>query len=232
MINEPSGVIKHRTLDGYVVEEIRSRIVSGDLPAGTRIDQQALSEELGISRMPVREALRRLAAEGFVELISHRGALVTKLSDAEIIEIYEMRAVLQGLAARLAVPNFTDQHLEALPDLLEKMETTTELGTWVDLNRTFHDVIELPCGAQRLLSLIERLAQQCAPYVQIALHYLEARKSTAQEHREIYDACLARDADVLEHAVRRHLSAWGRHVARYVQPAGRKGTDDHAATPI
>jgi DNA-binding GntR family transcriptional regulator len=226
MIKEPSGVIKHRTLDGYVVEELRSRIVRGDLAAGTRIDQQALSEELGISRMPVREALRRLAAEGFVELISHRGALVTKLSDAEIIEVYEMRAVLQGLAARLAVPHYTDEHLQPLGDLLDKMERTKDLGRWAELNRAFHDAIELPSEAQRLISLIERLTQQCAPYVQIGIRYLEAQKSTAQEHREIYDACLARDADALEQAVRRHLSVWGRNVARYVQPAGR--TDGHA----
>jgi DNA-binding GntR family transcriptional regulator len=89
-------VIKHRTLDSFVVDELRERIVSGTLPAGTKIDQQALAEELGVSRMPVREALRRLSAEGFVQLISHRGAVVAELSHDEIIEVYEMRGVPIG----------------------------------------------------------------------------------------------------------------------------------------
>ena len=222
--------IKHRTLDSFVVDELRERIVSGTLQGGTRIDQQALAEELGVSRMPVREALRRLSAEGFVELISHRGAVVAKLSPEEIVEVYEMRAVLHGLASRLAVPNYTDEDIEAIKQLLETMDATKDPGEWIELNKAFHERIELPSGATHLQQLIERLSQQCAPYVQISLRYLHAEKPAEQQHHAIYDACVARDPEALEQLVRGHLSSWGQEVAGYVERAASDGADEAAAS--
>jgi DNA-binding GntR family transcriptional regulator len=225
-------VIKHRTLDSFVVEEVRERIVSGVLEGGTKIDQQALAEELGVSRMPVREALRRLSAEGFVELISHRGAIVAQLSPEEIIEIYEMRGVLQGLASRLAVPNYTDEGIEAIGKILETMDKTKDVTKWTELNRTFHERIESPSNARHLIQLIERLTQQCAPYLQISVRYLHAEESAVESHHAIYEACVARDADALEQAVRAHLSNWGRDVAGYVREhQAAEAKLDGAATP-
>ena len=210
-------VIKHRTLDSFVVDEVRERIISGTLPGGTKIDQQALAEELGVSRMPVREALRRLSAEGFIELISHRGALVAELSSDEIIEIYEMRGVLQGLAARLALPHYTDEYVEEVKHILAKLDTAKDLTEWMALNRTFHDHIESPSGAKHMLALIERLTQQCAPYLLISVQFLHAEESAVELHHAILDACVQRDAEALEAAVRAHLTSWGRDVARYVE---------------
>jgi len=210
-------VIKHRTLDGLVAEEVRERIVSGVLAAGTRIDQQALAEELGVSRMPVREALRHLAAEGFVVLVSHRGAIVAQLSPDEIMELYDMRGVLQGLAARLAVPHYTEKDLKELQRLLETMEKTKDVRRWTKLNHDFHSRTEVPSGAKRLLSLIQRLTQQCEPYMQISVQYLHAEESAVEGHRTIFHACEAGDPAALEQAVRSHLTAWGREIARYLE---------------
>lgn len=210
--------IEHRTLDSLVVEELRERIVNGVLAAGSKIDQQALAEELGVSRMPIREALRRLAAEGFVELLSHRGALVVQLSHDEIIEIYEIRAVLQGLASRLAVPNYTHEDVAEIGRLLDAMDAETEdVQRWIELNKAFHDRIEAPSNARHVLQLIERLTQQCAPYLQISIHYLHAQKSPQALHHDIYNAVVAGDPAGAEEAVRAHLSEWGREVAAFVQ---------------
>jgi DNA-binding GntR family transcriptional regulator len=220
-------VIQHRTLDRLVAEEVRERIVSGALPAGTRIDQQALAEELGVSRMPVREALRHLAAEGFVVLVSHRGAIVAQFSPTEIIELYEMRGVLQGLAARLAVPYYTEKDLKELQRRLDLMEKTTDVRKWTKLNDEFHARIEAPSGAQHLLSLIQRLTQQCEPYMQISVQILHAEKSAVEGHRAIFAACEAGDADKLERAVRSHLTRWGREIAGYIEERG----DGSAAEP-
>ena len=217
--------IKHRTLDAFVVDELRERIVSGELMAGTKIDQQALAEELGVSRMPVREALRRLSAEGFVELLSHRGAVVVQLSDEEIIEVYEMRGVLQGLASRLAVPNYTDEAVAEIRHLLDKMDATRDVQAWIELNHEFHRHIERPAGARRLDELIERLTLQCAPYLQISVHFLHAQSSPQELHHEIYDAVEKRDADALEAAVRAHLASWGRDVAGFVRDRVADSTD-------
>lgn len=216
-------VIKHRTLDSFVVEELRERIVTGALPAGAKIDQQALAEELGVSRMPVREALRRLSAEGFVVLISHRGAVVAQLSPEEIIEIYEMRGVLQGLASRLAVPHYSDEDIEEIERILEAMDRTKNVGKWIELNLAFHQRIESPSSAHHVLNLIERLTQQCAPYMQISVHYLHAEESAVELHHAIRDACVARDPEAVEQAVRAHLSSWGRDVAGYIQQRASDG---------
>jgi DNA-binding GntR family transcriptional regulator len=210
-------VIKHRTLDGLVAEEVRDRIVSGALPVGTRIDQQALAEELGVSRMPVREALRHLAAEGFVVLVSHRGALVAQLSTSEIIELYEMRGVLQGLAARLAIPNYTEKDLKELQRLLELMEKTKDVRKWTKLNHDFHSRLEAPSGAQHLISLIQRLTLQCEPYMQISVQYLHAEESAVEGHHAIFNAYEDRDADGVEQAVRSHLISWGKEIAGYIE---------------
>ena len=210
-------VIKHRTLDSFVVDEVRERIVSGTLAAGTKIDQQALAEELGVSRMPVREALRRLSAEGFVELISHRGAVVAELSHDEIIEIYEMRGVLQGLASRLALPHYTDESVDAMKEILAKLDATKDTAEWIELNGAFHRAIESPSEAEHLLALIERLTQQCAPYLQISIRFLHAEETAVASHHSIMDAIVKRDAEALERAVRAHLVDWGKDVARYVQ---------------
>jgi DNA-binding GntR family transcriptional regulator len=217
--------IKHRTLDAFVVDELRERIVSGALEAGTKIDQQALAEELGVSRMPVREALRRLSAEGFVELLSHRGAVVVQLSVEEIIEIYEMRGVLQGLAARLAVPNYTDEDIAEIKRLLDEMDATQDVQAWITLNGEFHRHIEGPANAKRLDELIERLTLQCAPYLQISVHFLHAQSSPQELHHEIYKAVESRDAEALEAAVRAHLSSWGGDVAGFVRDRAAADAD-------
>lgn len=223
-------VIKHRTLDGLVAEEVRERIVSGVLPAGTRIDQQALAEELGVSRMPVREALRHLAAEGFVVLVSHRGAVVAQLSPGEIIELYEMRGVLQGLAARLAVPSYTEKDLKELQRLLDLMEKTKDVRKWTKLNHDFHARMEAPSGAKHLLGLIERLTQQCEPYMQISVQYLHAEESAAEGHHAIFDACQAGDADLLERTVRSHLTSWGREIAAYIEQRAEEPASSEATS--
>jgi DNA-binding GntR family transcriptional regulator len=207
---------QHRTLNSFVVERLREKIVSGELPAGSKIDQNAVAAELGVSRMPVREALRQLDAEGFVTLLSHRGAIVSELSVDEIVEMYEMRAVLSGLASRLAVPNFDDATVQRLEQLSKDMEKTTDPDEWIELNQQFHDAIEKPSGAKRLLELIERLTQQCRPSLQISVRLVHAQTPAQKEHDAIVRACRERDAEGLEQAVRTHLSSWGRDVATFV----------------
>ena len=170
-----------------------------------------------MSRMPVREALRHLAAEGFVVLVSHRGAVVAQLSPDEIIELYEMRGVLQGLAARRAVPNYTDKDFKDLQRLLDLMEKTTDVRKWTKLNHEFHTRLEAPSGAEHLLGLIQRLTQQCEPYMQISVQYLHAEDTAVEGHHAIFDAALARDADALEQVVRSHLTSWGRDIAGYIE---------------
>lgn len=209
-------VISHRTLPGALIETVRERIINGELPAGARIDQEALATEFGVSRMPVREALRQLDAEGFVTLVPHRGAIVSELGAAEVEEIYEMRAVLEGLACRLALPNLEEKDVDAVRGALEAMSATRDIREWTRLNGEFHAGMFVPCERQHLLKVIERLRRQCEPYVRMYVHLLRGEMQADREHHAIFDALLAGDGEDVERLVRAHLVATGRGVAHYL----------------
>lgn len=202
-------------------------ILSGQLKVGTRIDQAALAEELGTSRMPIREALRELAVSGLIKATPHRGMVVAQLTPDDIEETYEIRAVLEGLASRLAIPNLSNADLVVMADCLDRMEPVHEVDEWIRLNAEFHGIIERRCGRPRLLELISRLRNQCETYVRVYPRYLERDAFARQEHRAILRACQERSEDDAEQAMRTHLLHTGRSLAAWLreQQAGDSASD-------
>ena len=211
--------LTHLTIQQAVADAVRTRIIAGVLPAGTRIDQDALAAEFSISRMPVREALRQLGAEGFLTIVPHRGAIVTALSPDEIEEIYEIRAALEGVAAGHASQALTAGDLDALRRILASMRTEDQIDRWVTLNDEFHNVINQASGRPRLLELIQRLREQSQPYIRLYVQRLHKSAQARKEHKAILDALIDRDAEQAEIAVRAHLISTGRAVAGYTRSA-------------
>jgi DNA-binding GntR family transcriptional regulator len=205
--------LTHLTLQQAIADAIRSRIISGQLPAGVKIDQDAIAEEFSISRMPVREALRQLGAEGFVTLVPHRGAIVTALSPAEVEEIYDIRAALEGLAARHATGALTAEDLEALSLTLAAMRNEGRTDQWLAMNESFHGTIIRASGRPRLVALIKRHREQSEPYIRLYVHHLHKSSQARDEHEAILAALRERDPDRAAAAVRRHLLSTGRTVA-------------------
>src|SRR5439155_14687190 len=113
-----------RALVDQLASDLQRRVLSGDIPSGTRLRQSALAAEFGVSRTPIREALRKLQASGLVELQPHRGALVRGLSAREIRDAYEVRAELEGLAAELAAQRIQQQQLEGLHEAQSEFRET------------------------------------------------------------------------------------------------------------
>ena len=211
--------LSHHTIQQAVADAVRARIISGGLSAGVRIDQDALAAEFSVSRMPVREALRQLGAEGFVTIVPHRGAIVTALSPAEIEEIYEIRAALEGVAARRASLALTPDELRGLGRTLAAMRDEGQIDRWVALNAEFHDAINQTSERPRLLELIQRFREQSQPYIRLYVQHLHRSAQARTEHRAILDALSERDADRAEAAVREHLVNTGRAVAAYARAA-------------
>ena len=211
--------LTHLTIQQAVADAVRTRVISGQLPAGTRIDQDALAAEFSVSRMPVREALRQLGAEGFVTIVPHRGAIVTALSPAEVEEIYEIRAALEGVAARHASQTLTADDLERLRKVLAAMRNEKQIDTWVGLNAEFHNVINQASMRPRLLELIQRFREQSQPYIRLYVQRLHKSAQARKEHRAILEALADRDADRAEAAVRAHLVGTGRAVAAFARAA-------------
>ncbi len=193
------------TLEEYVAHRIREAILKGYFKPGERLDQTELAELLGVSRSPVRDALRRLAAEGLVTMHPHRGAVVAELSPEELEEIYLIRRVLEGLAARLAVPHLDEEDLGALREILERMDETEDADEWIDLNYRFHHTLYRAANRPRLLSIIDTLRNTVAPYIRQYIATPEYRAKAQASHWRIYQACAAGDAEAAERETVAHL---------------------------
>lgn len=193
------------TLEEYVAHRIREAILKGYFKPGERLDQTELAELLGVSRSPVRDALKRLAAEGLVTMHPHRGAVVAELSRDELEEIYLIRRVLEGLAARLAVAHMDSGRLDALRQLLERMDKTEDADEWIELNWRFHHTVYEAAGRPRLLEMIDNLRNTVAPYIRQYISTPEYRRQAQVAHWRIYRACLTQDPDLAERETVAHL---------------------------
>ncbi len=186
-----------------IIELIRS----GQLIPGARLREVDLSERLGLSRTPIREALRALEADGLVQHQPRQGAVVRQLDHGEIMELYEMRAVLEGTAARLAARMVSDVELRALDGLNEDFATAPSPEVAAEINRRFHQAL---FGAAR-----NRFLTQALEAIQKTLLILgpttlleEARvRDSVSEHASVIAALEARDGLAAEAAMRAHIEA-------------------------
>lgn len=194
-----------QTREDFVIDELREAIVRGHFKPGEKLDQEEIAELLNVSRIPVRQALRTLTAEGLVKMYPHRGAVVAELSREEVEEIYFIRGVLEGVAARLAAPKMDDERIAQLEAILEKMDQTTDLDEWLDLNHDFHNTIYQVINRPRLLLLIESLRNTAAPYTRDYIASDEYREATRLGHRRILEACINRDGPLAQEETQKHL---------------------------
>jgi DNA-binding GntR family transcriptional regulator len=153
---------ERRALVDKLAATLQARVLSGEIPSGTRLRQEALAEEFGVSRTPVREALRKLQATGLVDLRPHRGALVRAPTAREIREAYEVRAELEGLAAELAATRIRDDQLRTLHEAVSLFRRLIDVGTrdvreWSRANDLFHQTIQEAAGNERLVEMLAHL---------------------------------------------------------------------------
>ncbi|WP_306118244.1 MULTISPECIES: GntR family transcriptional regulator [unclassified Roseitalea] len=184
-----------------------SQIRSGHLAGGTHIAAETVAQALGLSRMPVREALRQLASEGFVTLRSNRGAVVTPLGAAEISELYEMRAVLEGLAMRSVVERIDAHGMDESEIALKRLTRARHDTDWfVEAHDQFHDALLRYCHRPRLVSEIKRIRSTTEPYLRITLRMSPtAISNTVREHTDVLDSVRSGDADRAECTMRQHI---------------------------
>lgn len=187
----------------HLLEEIRSGRVQG----GAHITAERIAGELGVSRIPIREAMRRLASEGFLTIRSNRGAFVTDLSPDDILELYEMRAVLEGLAIRYSAERFDARAFRHGRTLLESLDHARADPVWfVSAHNDFHDHINAYCPRPRLIGEIVRLRTVAEPYLRMTiLRSPTAQTETLAEHGAILEALEGRDPDRCEALMRAHV---------------------------
>ena len=196
-----------QTRQEVVTARLREAILRGYFKPGQKVDQNEIAHQLQVSRSPIREALRTLAAERLVEIIPHHGVRVTELSVEELEEILLLRGILEGMAARLAVPQLEAERIKTLETILEELEPTTDLDRWIELNDRFHQTIYEAAHRPRLLALIISLRNTVAPYIRQYIATSAHMRDAAASHRQILQACVERDSGWVEQATQEHLAA-------------------------
>ncbi len=200
-----------------VAERLRERIFSHELPAGTWVDEQALAEQYGISRTPLREALKVLAAEGLVTLKPRRGCYVTEISERDLDEVFSVMAMLEGECARESAGRATKDDLKKLQAIhadLEKAAAAHDIDRFFEANQAFHHALQSIADNRWLLHVIEDLRK----VIKLSRHhslFSEGRlEQSLLEHRGILEAVLARDAAAAETRMREHIRSGRAALAR------------------
>jgi DNA-binding GntR family transcriptional regulator len=218
---------ERRALVDKLASQLHARVLSGELPSGTRLRQEALAEEFGVSRTPVREALRKLQAGGLVEVQPHRGAVVRALSPTEIRDAYEVRAALEALAAGLAAGRVSREQLQRLGTAQAEFRTALErtaarrrggrevgereIQRWGNANDDFHQTIHEASGNEVLVSTLAQLHRNFPR----DLSRMVVSESTAmleanvREHKAILEALTRHDATAAHDLMQQHIARAG-----------------------
>lgn len=189
----------------FVREQLREAIISGELQSGAKLSQDELASRFGTSRIPVREALRQLEAEGLVTLYPNRGAVVATLSLSEVLEIMEIRIALECRALQLAIPNMIDADIDAAEEILQRYDTEPDPAKWSEMNWRFHEALYVPCNMTRLLALIEANFGHVNRFMRVQISKVVGRDVPQRDHHNILDACREGDTEKAVKLLERHL---------------------------
>jgi len=188
----------------HIANVLREAIYRGILDEGRPLHQAQLSLRLGVSPIPLREALRLLETEGLVSFRGYRGAFVTELSLEEARELYEMVAALETSLMRIAFPGITNRILEEAGQVLDKMEKVDDCIRWRDLNFLFHTLLYEPADRPLTLDMVARLRQKTDRTIRT--HLASMRKESERQHRDILEAVTAKDLEKSVTALGHHLA--------------------------
>jgi DNA-binding GntR family transcriptional regulator len=216
-----------------VYRQIREAILSGELRSHSRLVELTLAEQFGVSRTPVREALKRLSAEGLVIIDPPNGTVVRGIDEREVEEIYTIREVLDGLAARLAAHRILPEDLTRLKSLMEIMTTALEERreeALVQANIRFHDIIYGAAESTRLTELGRSLNDFIRRFSREAFQSFERDREVLGEHQAIIEALDRRDPEAAERLAREHMRNARAFLARWNLMADFVSNEDQLAT--
>jgi DNA-binding GntR family transcriptional regulator len=210
------------TVQEFVLAELRRAVITGELKPGQPIRQEAIAEGLGVSRVPLREALKILEGEGQVVHQPHRGYMLAALSLPELREVYRIREILEAEAARIAVHELTAAEVDGIVAAQHDVETASARGDLQAMtlaNRQFHFAIIEGCGMARLVRIIANLWNSTDAYRSVYYNAQHNRERVEREHREMVEAILDRDAERLIRAMAEHRTHAVEALSAIIEPA-------------
>ncbi|MET0278123.1 MAG: GntR family transcriptional regulator [Pseudorhodoplanes sp.] len=199
-----------------LVARLRHDILRGGVEPGLPLRQDEIATRCGVSKIPVREALLQLVAEGLVAFQPNRGFTVAGLQPEEAEEILEIRAVLECQAIRDAMPKMADDDVARASRILDQAEATPELDRWSDLNWEFHASLYAPAKRKRLLDLIRQVSNPTDRYIRVLIANANYRGRAEREHRAILSACEMRNAEAAAALLDQHIRQTGVLLAAFL----------------
>nr|WP_256672577.1 GntR family transcriptional regulator [Pseudomonas sp. C1C7] len=200
-----------------IEETLRAAILDGRLPCGIALRQQDLADLFGVSRMPVREALRQLEAQALLNVVAHKGAVVAPLVQGDAVETYALRILLESEALRLSIPLLETADLEQAARYIDELETQhdyTEIGR---LNRLFHMSLYCKAPNKRLLRLIEDGLNEEERFLRFNLEAMGLGKLSQEDHRALLHAAENRDVATSVELLEHHLNRGVEVITRYLE---------------
>lgn len=207
-------------LRDVVFNTLRQAILTGELKPGERLMEIHLANKLGVSRTPIREAIRKLELEGLVTMIPRRGAEVAQITEKSMNDVLEVRRALDALCAELACDRITEEGLEALKKACVGFEAairTKDAKKIAQADVALHDIIVQATGNQRLIQLVHNLSEQMYRYRFEYIKDTSQHENLVEEHRIIYESILKKDRETAAEAARIHIDNQEKAIIRQIR---------------
>lgn len=205
------GINDYELLSKKVYRILKARIIKGDLTQGGKLFEAKIAEQLGVSRTPIREAIKGLAAEGLVKMTPNQGVVVIDVSIEDIEEVLQIRRVLEGLATSMAAEKIHPEEITKLEEIIKKMsmiisKPKPDVVAYSELNAEFHNLIFIACGYKRLMKICNNLSSSDHRFrIRSLRNNPERLKYSLKEHQEIVEALKGKDAKQADRLSQRHI---------------------------
>ena len=205
MVQHEGALDDRRSLSEQIAIWLRDAIRSGELEDGSELNQIALADQFGVSRVPVREAMRQLQAEGWIDAKRHQRAVVRGISRERILEILELRALIETFLIEKTIVTITAAEVKRLTGLCDEMDATADHRHWLELNQTFHSALYASANSVTATKLLEQLSAQVERYVRSHGEHIRREGEADAEHRAILAAVRRRDVAESQRLVQLHI---------------------------
>jgi len=200
-----------------IFEELKTEIVKGKLAGNTQLKQAELANRFGVSKIPVREALRRLEAIGLVIFRPRYGAMVTSISAEDIVGLLDVRLALECRALELSIPNLARSEIFLAHEILEEYSEETDIDTHSTLNARFHDTLYQACESPYLLNYIQDVKNRMGPFLQLNVTMAAGFDRPHNEHTQILAACEQGNIELAVKVLRQHIVTTQKEVSSFIR---------------
>lgn len=207
------SAIPRQSLTSAVADKLRDQIIRGEIPEGAQLRQDAIANQFQVSRIPVREALRQLDAEGLIAIVPNRGAVVPALSPDDIEELFSIRALLEPEVLKLSIPHLTEDDFSEADAVLRKyvieLRQDDHVSAWGRLNWQFHSILYSRANQPRFMAIIRNVNNNGERYTRLQLYLTHGMKRANKEHHQILEFCCQRDVTQACKLLRQHIQYAG-----------------------